>query len=305
MFPKAKITIVGCNDGVSSEKNNLDISRGRAETVKKYLTDIWGIEESRIKTEARNMPEKNSNPSTEDGIQENRRAEIYTDDPDILEPVLTTDTIRTVYVPNIRFLPTAQADAGLAAWKINVSNEGKHLRDFPGNTTLPPTVNWDLQKLNKNVLKNLTSVRYQLEVSDLIGQRAASSPDSVPVEQLTIEKKRDLQMADTLFARYNLILFDFGKSNLGKMNQKIAEFVRNRLTPIDIITVTGYADRIGSAEYNKKLSEARAKSTAAAIQRQEALQRGVGGSELLYDNDLPEGRFYCRTVEIFVVSPRK
>jgi hypothetical protein len=30
---------------------------------------------------------------------------------------------------------------------------------------------------------------------------------------------------------------------------------------------------------------------------------GVGNAELLFNNDIPEGRFYCRTVNIVVKTP--
>jgi outer membrane protein OmpA-like peptidoglycan-associated protein len=305
MHPDAKLTFLGCTDGVTDEKNVPELARKRAETVRDYLRDTWGIADNRLKIDYRGMPEKYSNPSTQDGILENRRVEVLTDDPDILEPILTTDTIRTVYVPNVRFLPTVKAEAGVASWNVHTENQAKPLKEFKGTTTVPVNIDWELQKMNKNVLKTLTSVKYELTATDQISQQASTAPDSVPVEQLTIEKKRELHIADTVFARYNLILFDFGKSTLGRLNQKIAEFVKGRLTPIDLVTVTGFADRIGKPEFNKQLSEARAHSTAIAINRPQAPQHGVGGSELLYDNDLPEGRFYCRTVEIFVASPQK
>ena len=31
--------------------------------------------------------------------------------------------------------------------------------------------------------------------------------------------------------------------------------------------------------------------------------KGLGESVLLYDNDIPEGRFYCRTVEVILETP--
>lgn len=304
LYPTAKLTITGCNDGTTSEKSNIEISQKRAETVRDYFMQTWKIDSSRIKLTWRNMPEKFSNPSTMDGIVENRRAEISCDDYRILEPILTTDTIRTVYVPNVRFLPTVNAEAGINNWKIDVKNAGSPLKDYTGAATLPPALDWQLQKLHKNVLRNLTSIRYQLEANDNAGQMAASVADSVPVDQFTIAKKRELDMADTLYSRFNLILFDFARWDLGEANQRIANFVKERLLPNDVITITGYADRIGKAEYNQWLSENRAKSTRTAIERPTSTVRGVGNGQLLYDNDLPEGRFYCRTVEIYVISPR-
>ena len=46
-FPEAHIRIVGCNSDIGVEKGNLDLSRARAETVKNYLSSIWGAHKSR------------------------------------------------------------------------------------------------------------------------------------------------------------------------------------------------------------------------------------------------------------------
>lgn len=302
--PKAKLFLTGCNDGTTSEKNNLEISKKRAETVRDYFLHTWGLDSTRVEITWRNMPEKFSNPSTMDGITENRRVEITSDEYKVLEPILTTDTMRTVYVPNVRFLPDIQAEAGVNKWQLDVQNVGVPLKDYTGAATVPANLDWQLQKLHKNVLKSLSSIRYELTADDNAGQTGASAPDSIPVDQFTIAKKRELGMADTLYSRFNLILFDFARWDLGEANQRIANFVKSRLLPNDIITVTGYADRIGRPEYNQMLSENRAKSTKTAIERPTATVRGVGSGQLLFDNDIPEGRFYCRTVEIYVISPR-
>ena len=49
------------------------------------------------------------------------------------------------------------------------------------------------------------------------------------------------------------------------------------------------------------LSRADAAAQALGIPVKEAVGRGE--KELLYDNDLPEGRYYCRTVTVIVETP--
>ena len=46
-FPDANLTLIGCNDGYSTEKNNRDLSGKRAIAVKDYLIKNWNISESR------------------------------------------------------------------------------------------------------------------------------------------------------------------------------------------------------------------------------------------------------------------
>ena len=62
----------------------------------------------------------------------------------------------------------------------------------------------------------------------------------------------------------------------------------------------GYTDRTGNLEYNQKLAEQRGVSAQKSLGRDNAKVTGLGSSKLLYNNDFPEGRFYCRTVNIIV-----
>jgi outer membrane protein OmpA-like peptidoglycan-associated protein len=85
--PNAKIIITGTNKNMGTELNNLTLSQNRAEQVKKYLTDVWNIDPSRIDTRDRNLPISPGNNDHPDGQIENQRAEITSNDPYILEPM--------------------------------------------------------------------------------------------------------------------------------------------------------------------------------------------------------------------------
>lgn len=70
-----------------------------------------------------------------------------------------------------------------------------------------------------------------------------------------------------------------------------------------LIDVTGHTDSTGSAELNRKLSQARAESVASYLISQGTdsrrfLVRGVGPSQPIATNDTPEGRAQNRRVEI-------
>jgi outer membrane protein OmpA-like peptidoglycan-associated protein len=303
--PKAKITLVGCNAAIRDEKGNLELSRKRAETIRDYFKKVWQISDNRIIIQARELPEKNSNMTTEDGIAENRRVEIQCSDWEILEPVLTIDTLRVTNPPVARFKPIINAESGIAGWHVESGSNGKKLKEFNGATNPPINLDCHIEKEKQRTLASLGALKYQLKATDAIGQTVMTTLDSIPVTQLTLAKKKEQHMADTVFSRYNLILFDFSKSNLNPNNQRIADYVRAHIVPNDIATINGYADRIGTPEYNLALSEARAKSTAIGTNLTHATIKGIGGTELLYDNDIPEGRFYCRTVTIFVATPTK
>ena len=53
---------------------------------------------------------------------------------------------------------------------------------------------------------------------------------------------------------------------------------------------------------NKRIATARAEAVYNRLNMKNAQYEGIGEDQLLYDNGLPEGRFYCRTVRIEVES---
>ena len=75
----ARIKIIGCNANVGIEKDNLDLSRRRAEAVGAYLNKFWGIEESRMTIEARNFPAEATSMDLVGARPENQRVEIVYD----------------------------------------------------------------------------------------------------------------------------------------------------------------------------------------------------------------------------------
>ncbi len=68
------------------------------------------------------------------------------------------------------------------------------------------------------------------------------------------------------------------------------------------VTIQGYTDRIGDPAHNLQLSNNRAQATSRAIGFPNAKVTGRGETAL-HDNDLPEGRFYSRTVNVVIERP--
>src|SRR5581483_4761568 len=62
--PSTSITLTGTNSQDTSVEMSIDLSRQRAESVKKYLVEIWGIQPERIKVDARKLPENPTLPTT-------------------------------------------------------------------------------------------------------------------------------------------------------------------------------------------------------------------------------------------------
>lgn len=299
--PGAKLRIVGCNDGYTSEKNNLDVSGKRAETVKNYLKDVWEIDEKRMITESRNLPEKQSTPISEkDKYEENRRAELYSDDYEIIKPVFSADTIRTSNPPVIRFKASTTAEAGLLRWKVNITQQNIKIKDFESEGNVPPSIDWNMEQEQMSMPRLQVPLVYALTVNDTRGNLFQTNPKSIEIKLITISKKRTERIADKEIDRYSLILFDFDKADINKNNQRIVDLIKGRIKENSAISIAGYTDRTGEEDYNLKLSGQRADNTLKSLTHSNTTSKGMGEAVLLYNNDIPEGRFYCRTVNIVV-----
>ncbi len=303
-YPNANITITGCNSNIGKEKNNKKLSQERAESVRNYLASVWNISSDRMKIKTLNLPQQASNSKDPDGIEENRRVEIVSDIWEITAPSIIDDTLRRIKPNSVRFKPTLISGKDIANWDVNVSVEGGSAKNFSGTTDLPANLDWSL--LNEESLKTKMGkeLNYSLKLKDSDNELAVTPTKSIPVEYITVKKKQENLTRDTVINIYNLILFDFNKSTIGTANQKIVDFIKAESPENSIIKVIGYTDRIGNDAHNLKLSTDRAKSTTKALNRPNAEIIGKGESELIYDNNSPEGRFYCRTVVVEVKIPK-
>ena len=299
--PGTTLNITGCNSGTGGE--TMPVSTSRANSVKDYLATIWGIPQSRLTTSSTNLPEKPSNKSDKDGIEENRRAELKSDSWEIMKPVVTEDTLRKVSPPVIRFYMKSQAENKIASWKLTALQNGEVLKTVTGTDSLPSTFDWQIDREKESIPKFSEPLEYIVEITDSKGNRSISNTGLLPTEMITIQKKKENRLGDKRIDRYSLILFDYASKELSGANAQIIDFIQSNLQSDSRLLISGFTDRMGEEEFNFKLSKDRAEQTAIALKKPTSFTRGVGESLLIYDNDLPEGRFYCRTVEIEVETP--
>lgn len=73
-YPQITAVIEGHTDSVGSEKYNLGLSQKRAESVKQYIVEQFGIDPGRIYTKAMGESSPAASNKTEEGRKENRRA---------------------------------------------------------------------------------------------------------------------------------------------------------------------------------------------------------------------------------------
>jgi outer membrane protein OmpA-like peptidoglycan-associated protein len=303
--PGTSISLVGTNADIGNEIKNKDLSYARANSIKEYFANVWGIDHKRMSIEARNLPKQPSNKKDPLAAPENRRVEIITKDWIITESVISVDTIRRISSSTIKFYPKASADVGLAKWRFIAEQEGKTYINQAGTNKFPETFSWPINEKDTNSPKIGGIITYKLAIEDSVGQTFVTEPKFLKVEQLSIDTKRINKLEDKEFEYYSLILFDYGKSTLGKEHKKVVDFVNQRVKDNSNVKIIGFTDAMGSEAINRKISLNRAKSVSNRLKLKDAQTIGVGEESILFDNTMPEGRFYCRTVQINIETPIK
>lgn len=300
-YPNAKLKITGTNSGIADERNNKILSQNRAKTIHDYLVNVWNIEPDRLSVSARNLPIKASSTKVLDGVEENRRVEFESDTWEVTAPSILQDTTRIVDPPKIRFKPEISASEGIDSWKINSISGSEIIYNINGKSNISEYYDWDINSdlASQSLLKS--DFASNLSLTDKEGETISTSPKKLPVEMKTY-KNDDSESKDTIRNIYDLILFDFDKAALSNDNQRIINLIKQETPQGAIINVKGFTDRMGDDKYNKTLSTRRASSTAKAL-KSPANAYGVGEEIQLYNNNLPEGRFYSRTVIVEVKIP--
>ncbi len=311
-FPDAVITITGCNTGVGAEDGNTALSAARAEAVRRYLLDAWNIAGNRIIMKARNLSEQASLPKTEpDKIEENRRVEITSSVREVLDPILLSDTMRVSNPPTIRFTPSIKTEKPVAEWSLLAFSEGQDMKQFssedssktdaevvlgaPQANALPSRIDWTPPKQGDGSLKLHGALEFTLSARDADG-KSGFAHGFLPVEKIVLPDKK--------IEQFSLVLFGFNKSDISEQNQRIINFISSIIRPNSKITIAGYTDRTGDSAYNRTLSRQRAAELARLIDQPLSKAQGFGEDTLIYDNSTPEGRFYCRTVNVSVETSK-
>ena len=305
--PAAAIRIVGCNSNRDEERGRQDLSRSRAESIKAYLHYVWGIESERLTVQARNLPEVASNSGVAEGRSENQRAEIYSEDPQILTTVQSTYVVAASDTANLRIVPEIVASYDISRWQLQLIGDGQVLESLQGTGELAPVYSISLEEIGLLKMGGYRNVVAKLEVEDKQGQKFTTEDSSL----LTFVKREERvaqKEGYKVMEKYALILFDFDRTDIKARNKEIVGRIIDRIgsVPSAQVRIVGHTDTIGKEAYNVSLSERRAK---AAFQQMQAsglkqpldiTHEGAGPFNPMYDNELPEGRALNRTVTVTV-----
>lgn len=296
-LPDSKLTLVGTADP-ATEPSRCDLAKNRAAAVRDYLVDVWMIDPTRIAIAegVPCVPQAVTESPQEEGYMENRRVEFQSSDARVLEAVWCKRTTETVGItpPIIEYDPLGSARTGVLSWAIEVYQGEQRIFADSGSGT-PQLVRQMLSTREAEHLATMgLDVRYRLV--DTLG-RQSQIVRSVPVVRDT---------ADVEVQRMSLILFDIAQDRVREdARVEIMSFLTG-LKANDEVTITGYTDILGSDEYNRDLSERRARTVCEFIRQvvpRAHLVECYGVANKKFPAHIssyasPEERFLSRTVQL-------
>lgn len=301
--PTATISLKGCENSDEFKQNKGNLSRKRAESIRDILVSSYGIDSKRISIVENSVPSKKSNENTKEGLLENSRVELYSTNSSILAPIEIADTVSKSTFTGFKVEPTIISEDNDVNWNVRTVTKEKQISSEQGkNPTKPVTI-----PFTKEVMDNIgksNTLQVIVNGEDSYNQKFESVLE-IPIEKKFVLKQNEQTLTTTNVTKevYNLLLFDFNSSQLTDEQKKSLSIIKDRISPTSKVVIKGYTDKSGAEELNKTLSLNRAKTVANVLgvsNRAEIV--GVGSSESLFPNEIPEGRFYSRTVVVEISS---
>ncbi len=300
--PEVKITLTGASLAGPKEGNIF------ATEIKKYLVNVFGINENRIATTGRTKP---VNPSEQIGGKKelvllregDRRVDIQSSSENLMmelggtlmKPVHINTTQANSSDGDVIFY-VGKANETLSSYTIGVTN--------PSGTTQQygPFTKNEEHIAGKTILGTSTPGTYKVVMTGTTKMGNVIKKEST-VEILGTQEQTENGL------RYS-ILYNFNKANT---IDTYAKFLTEEVAPLisenSTVSIHGHTDVIGSEPYNLQLSTKRAQETQQILEA--ALAKagkrnvrfdtiGVGEAEdrSPFENGKPEERFYNRTVII-------
>ena len=308
-FSGSRVTITGYSSGVNEDIKNRNIASLRAAAVKNYLVSL-GIEDRRIAVNTGEMPKHNpASASYNDVVEESQRVQIFTNDLDLIMPIVIAENEKRATPVEVIFELNADAEEGIKKYDLTLTQQNNKLRDISdvaNSNRLSTTKTWNVMAPPIPLLE--ATVNAVFNVTDNANQTHTSSVD-VPLKQITIRSKKSIDSMDIKIERYALCLFDFDKATSTPVQRRVLNDIKqNSIKQDSKLFISGYADRTGETQHNIDLAGRRIDVVNDAInqgKRINAIIDAVGNTKLVYDNNSPEGRAFSRTVRIEIHTPTK
>lgn len=290
----ARITLTGSTSNVAND-NGLALARTRAEAVRDALVDM-GVRPAQLTIKARQlpvMPTRSSDPAdAELANAENRRVEITSTDPAIMDPITLSSTLMTRDPETFVVRVASQLPADRQQ-QIQVSALHTSVLD---TTVSADTMAWTLRTDELMAEPGW--------ITAAVRSDGATDSVSAMINGISIERKASEDLGGDEIERYSLILFAFDNASVTAEHERQLDRIRQRLRDGADVRIIGMTDAMGGSDYNRELSRRRALEVAKALGLDESSIEAMGAGSPRFSNGIPEGRAYNRTVVIEVRSHR-
>jgi outer membrane protein OmpA-like peptidoglycan-associated protein len=310
--PNTSITLVG-----SSENGPAD-GKLMAASIKRYLVDFFAIDATRIAIEGRSKPKAPSFKSNltkdltmlQDG---DRRVDIESSSPALLmefhngptaplKPVLIRGVEQAPVESYVTFNATEEKES-FDSWKMEITGENGMVQNFG------PYTQDEVSIPGKAILGTSSEGNYKVKmIGTTKGGIVVAKESTTHIVAWTPSKVDE----GTRFS----IIYEFDDANaIAMYNKYLSEVVTPKIPANAKVIIQGHTDVIGKADYNQKLSLARANDVKVILKKSVSKlgTRGVtfevrafGEGELAapFGNALPEERSYNRTVIVDIIAAK-
>ena len=306
--PASNIVLSGASD------QGPEHGKARAEAVKKYLVDVFGIDGKRIATEGHDKPRIPSEQP--EGTKElallkagNNRVDIESASPEMmiqvgggtqfmLRPVQIVADVDDPLDSHVLF-NVAGADEALSSWSLEFTDEQGKIQNYGPYTRENESISGNV------ILGDRPAGDYKVAMLGMKKEGKAVRKETT----VHLIRRTEPVLEAVRFS----ILYDYGQSkSKGNYGKFINEMVAPLIADSGVVIIHGYTDIIGEEGFNQKLSDERVQDTRSTIEAALTAsgKRGVSfetfglGENLKsapFDNAHPEERFYNRTVIIDIV----
>ncbi|HBH84878.1 MAG TPA: flagellar motor protein MotB [Bacteroidales bacterium] len=290
-----------------------------AESIKKYLVDIFGIEPGRINTEGRikpRIPSEQPGATKElDMLREgDRRVTIWSESPELMMQYQTgpNTPLKPVEFVGVQEAPVDSyitfnvegAEEALTSWSVEVKDDAGKVQN------LGPYSKEKVSIPGKTILGTRPEGNYKVT---MVGKTKSGKTvrQETPVHMVLWTPPENEEAL-----RYSII-FEINDSDAINIYEKyLTDVVTPKIPKDGTVIIHGHTDIIGNDVHNQELSLARANEVSGIMKS--ALSKtgrtdvkfevlGFGEDETLapFENKYPEERFYNRSVIIDIIPSGK
>ncbi len=175
--PESTVSLSGYISLNEQDKGLTDLSQGRVDTIRQYLTDIWQINGERIKTKAQVIPEYPEDETLPGGIVQNQYVLLQFDSDNLI--ITDNYTLQNSF-NNFAINTILESEYGIKTWSLELKNKNDVLLTKNGEGDIEKSLLIPQNAIQDEILKSSEQITASIHLTDRIGNEL--KVDSLPCE---------------------------------------------------------------------------------------------------------------------------